>query len=268
MNRLEEIKKRSIEELRPGVVPWRPIFSRGSSGEEPLIQEMEAAEKSQGRKKERDPWELSDDARRVLERIIRRPEETIAERMLGLDMDVNREGRARKLLLGRGLIQEVGQIGKNKFFWITEKGRAWAKERKVSVPKFKSGPFHEVIRRRAQKVWATTDPEVRFKKSPVYNGVQPDDLGFYRDGRIVPLQVSVANGAANEAKALLRLAEHPSVSWALMVAANDGKARAIENALLEETAYLGDEGRRLLEKIIIEDAKNVMKGEISWTSVV
>ena len=287
MKRLEEIKRRTIEELRPHLVPWKPIFTNDQSGEAPLFDGIDGIEgtdpgkrqrkcwirdkdgkRGKGRKMKKDPFGLRDDETQLLERAVRREEESIEERCAALSMDRNREWRARKRLMEKGYLEEAGKIGgKEQYFQVLEKGEQWAKERGIPVPREKSKATHRILRKKTRQAVGSTDSRIKFKRCSPINGVQPDDFALIPGGERMAIQVSVKNHPRDEARALLKLAEDPSLDWVLMVAVSKAKALQIKNALLREAEKRGEFTRELLKKIMLEDALEVMKGNFKWRSL-
>jgi len=213
-----------------------------------------------------------DDARQVFERILRHPDETCEERAEALRMDRNREWRARNLVSKHGLIEVAGKATKLEFFEPTKKGTALARERGIPMASFKSKTMHEVLLVRTFRSVEAGIAGVTFTNPGETNRAQSDGLACLPGGIRIPIQVSVTNSAAYEARCLRRLAEHPAMDKVLLVAVSKTKAKAIEKKLKEkekETEVTAgrnksgqDDGWR--QKIRIIDAASVIEGRVNW----
>ena len=248
MSGIEDVIQRSLQELGAKVVPRSEVFM-GKRRDD----------------KKQSGTVLPEDAIRVMECILRKPHLTIEERAAELEMDRQREWRARRKLEVLGLLEPARKVGKTRFFAPSTKGKEWAVARGIKIRKFKSGWFHQAVLLRVIFLWRRAVRGIRFKQGGPINAAQPDGLVMTEYGTRIPVQVCVSNTAEREARALLRLAEEPLVDRVLMVAVGKGKAALIQKRV-EELVQGQDQcaWKEVGKKVLVEDVETVFRSGFDW----
>jgi len=143
------------------------------------------------------PDDLVGDALFVMRRICEAPIESIERRCHVLQIDRQKEGRARAELRDRGLIEKAElTVGRLKFFQPTDKGIAWAERRNIRIKKFKSGIVHEYILCQVERGIGRIGSKWRLQRNSSIasdQGLQPDLLVLGPDGLRIIVEVCCTN---------------------------------------------------------------------------
>lgn len=211
---------------------------------------------------------LTADAVRVFLRLAEGPPETTQDRCDALGMDRAQELRARQQLEAKGRIEQVGvTLGKLRFYTVTAKGRAWAKNQQIKVRRYpyKSGPLHEYQLREVERAVGALDPSYRLQRHSDIareHGLQPDSLLLMPGGRRAIIEMCCTD-VPHVARNLLKEQKVPGVDLVLAVTPN----RRLRAALSRAVDRSRPAGQPVGAPLVILDAGTCLAHDFDWRSV-
>jgi len=213
--------------------------------------------------------ELPGDALKVMLDICARSDHFIDERCEETQLDRSRELRARKMLLDRGLIEELSQtMGKLTFYQVTPKGEDWAHQHRVHVKKYKSGPVHEAILTKVQRALGMALPGARFQRGSTIGseiGKEPDLALTLKEGRAILVEVCCHN-VTRQVETLLEEAAIQDVDMLVAVTAGVELRRKLQQELDKKAK---DSGPRLFTKgtVTVISAPDCLEPGFDWVDL-
>jgi len=216
-------------------------------------------------------FSLSGDALKVLMRLAEHSDELISERCDALDMERAREVRGRKILEAKGFAVALEQtLGKRiKLYRLTEKGVAWARQRKFNVKEYeeKSGPLHSYLLKRIERTIGTLNTKyILQRNSPIAreHGLEPDSVLLMPEGRRVIIEIC-CNNMPYEARNLTQERLIDGVDLVLAVTPNQKTKKALEQAA--EKCQVPDGAAAGLKPLIVLDAGECLEKGFDWLKV-
>ncbi|MGB2754289.1 MAG: hypothetical protein WBD75_08070 [Phycisphaerae bacterium] len=210
---------------------------------------------------------LSGDALKVFMRLAEHPDELIPERCDALGMDRAREVRARKIVESKGFAVALEEtLGKRiKFYQLTDKGVAWAREHNIKVKEYKSGPLHEYLLNQIEKAIGTVSPKLSFQRnSPIAreHGLEPDSVLHLPGGQRVIIEVC-CNNLDYDARNIVREMQIDGVDYVLAIAAN----QRLKKSLSEAVERHREANDAPMAPFVLLDAGECLSTTFDWANV-
>jgi hypothetical protein len=203
--------------------------------------------------------------RKVLMAIAAHPTESIEQRFLRLGIDRDREGLARTQLLRDRLIEHSGQVGKTKFFSVTQRGKEIAKRLGVEVATFKSCAAHQHVVDETMEGLQRAFPEAVFDteclrlEGPGDTIFEPDLGVTLSGGRRLLCEVIYSGGnLAREAEKAHKIHRAGVVDRLILVTCSKTVFNSLERKLRE--SFPGG----LPDAVVIVDAQDSLKATFDW----
>jgi len=218
---------------------------------------------------EEEPEAFSGDALLVFTRIAERPAELITDRRDALRMDCAREVRARKRLEAKGFIAQTEETLGNKlrFYQLTPKGIVWAKSHKLKVAHYKSGPVHEYLLGRVEKVLGALGTKFFFQRQSEIareHGIEPDSVLHMPGGQRVIIEIC-CNNLDYDAQNLVKETTIEGVDMVLAVTPNRLLKEAMERAV--EKCRQGQDSAQQPKPLILLDAGECLEPDFDWMNI-
>lgn len=212
---------------------------------------------------------ITGDALKLFMRLAEHSDETTSERCDALGMDRAQEVRARKVLDAKGFAAALEQtLGKQtKFYHLTDKGVAWARQRNIKVKEYKSGPLHEYLLNQVEKAIGTVSPKFSFQRnSPIAreHGLEPDSVLHLPGGQRVIIEVCCSN-PDYDAMNITREMGVDGVDLVIAVAANRRLMRILKAAV---DRYCNEDSAAAAPKpLVLLDAGECLNKDFDWHGI-
>jgi len=210
---------------------------------------------------------ITGDSLKVFMRLAEHSDELIPDRCDALGMDRAREVRGRKVLEAKGFVAALEQtLGKRiKFYQLTDKGIAWARQHNIKVKEYKSGPLHEYLLNQVEKAIGTVSPKFSFQRnSPIAreHGLEPDSVLHLPGGQRVIIEIC-CNNPDYDARNIVREMQIDGVDYVLAIAAN----QRLKKSLREAVERHREANDAPMAPFVLLDAGECLSTTFDWANV-